>query len=505
MNVDTDPQESLPPSSAVELNGQHMEHTDGRVFLHLFCFNWLISFSPPASATSTGPMSQTPTTTFIATPSTPTQAPSKVKMSLKDFAMRKRRQKEEEQQREKEEREREEQKKDVSAEGLELKNGDGKEDNHSKDSEEGTSRAEVMKELMEDDATIHAASPASSVSVAPAEQQAEDCELKQSQSDVDVIMKASETLNKLMVTSKAVGTTTSKMVNGLNEYPSFFALPTFSPATVLSPSPTIFTQTLLPGLSPFAPSSSQIAQDTSPKELPQVSSGRASKHVRRASHEDGEIVDNDDPTSSPSAPPPPPSISNKQSFRSSSIPKSYSPPPRPFKFPDTDAANEQRSRTPPTQPRSFVSRSPSVSSLPHGSPPMRSLGLGGSGNTSIPVPLTSTAASSPATSAPLTAPPAAVPAVNPALGRTPPSGPRALRQLQQRQDAGGRGYPGDRNGGGNMFLSRGAPYDSRDRDRFRDRGGDFGRDSRDRDRDRDREWSSGPQRIRARDGGGWGR
>ncbi|KAE9388409.1 hypothetical protein BT96DRAFT_927118 [Gymnopus androsaceus JB14] len=450
-----------------------------------------------ASATSTGPTPQTPTTTFIATPSTPTQAPSKVKMSLKDFAMRKRRQKEEEQQREKEEREREEQKKDVSAEELELKDGDGK--------EEGTSRAEVMKELMEEDTTMHAASHIFPVSVAPAEQQAEDCERRQSQSDVDVIMKASEMLNKLMVTSKAVGTTTSKMVNGLNEHPSFSALPTFSPATVLSPSPTIFSQTLLPGLSPFAPSSSQIAQDTSPKESPQVSSERASKHVRRASHEDGEIVDNDDQTSSPSAPPPPSSISNKQSSRSSSIPKSYSPPPRPFKFPDTNAANEQRSRTPPTQPRSFVSRSPSVSSLPHGSPPMRSLGLGGSGNTSILAPLTSTAASFPAISAPLTAPPAAAPPVNPALGRTPPSGPRALRQLQQRQDAGGRGYPGDRNGGGNMLLSRGAPYDSRDRDRFRDRGGDFGRDSRDRDRDRDREWSSGPQRIRARDGGGWGR
>ncbi|KAE9390158.1 hypothetical protein BT96DRAFT_926078 [Gymnopus androsaceus JB14] len=449
-----------------------------------------------ASATSTGPTPQTPTTTLIATPSTPTQAPSKVKMSLKDFAMRKRRQKEEEQQREKEEREREEQKKDISAEELELKDEDGK--------EEGTNRAEVMKELMEDDATMHGASPTSLVSVAPAEQQTEDCERKQSQSDVDVIMKASETLNKLMVTSKAVGTTTTKMVNGLNEHPSFSALPPFSPATVLSPSPTIFSQTLLPRRSsPFAPSS--LAQDTSPKELPQVSSERASKHIRRASHEDGEIVDNDDQTSSPSALPPPPSISKKQSSRSSSIPKSYSPPPRPFKFPDTNAANEQRSRTPPTQPRSFVSRSPSVSSLPHGSPPMRSVGLGGSGNTSIPAPLTSTAASSPATSAPLTAPPAALLAVNPALGRTPPSGPRALRQLQQRQDAGGRGYPGDRNGGGNMFLSRGAPYDSRDRDRFRDRGGDFGRDNRDRDRDRDREWSRGPQRIRARDGDGWGR
>ncbi|KAE9389479.1 hypothetical protein BT96DRAFT_1003196 [Gymnopus androsaceus JB14] len=106
-------------------------------------------------------------------------------------------------------------------------------------------------------------------------------------------------------------------------------------------------------------------------------------------------------------------------------------------------------------------------------------------NISIPAPLTSTAASSPATSSPLTAPPAAAPPVNPALGRTLPSGPRALHQLQQRQDAGARAYPGDRNGGGNMFPSRGAPYNSRDRDRFRDCGGDFGRDSRDRDRDQD--------------------
>ncbi|KAE9386825.1 hypothetical protein BT96DRAFT_507063 [Gymnopus androsaceus JB14] len=397
--------EPLPPSSAVEVNGQHAERTD-------------------ASATSAGP------TPLIATPSMPMHTPSKVKMSLKDFAMRKRRQKEEEQQREKEEREREEQKKDAPPQELELKDGDGKEDNHSKDSE-GASRPEIMREIMEDDATMHAASPTSPVSVAPAEQKAEVREQKQTQSDMDVIMKASETLNKLMVSSKAVWTTTSKMVNGLNEHPSLSALPTFPPATELSPCPTTFSGTSLPSrssLSPFA-SSSQMEQEVSPKELSKVSSGCASRHVRRASHEDGEIVDNDDQTSSPSAPPPPPSTSNKQPSHSSSIPKSYSPPPRAFKFPDTNTVNEQRSRTPPTQPRSFALRSPSVSSLPHGSPPMRSLDLSGSGNTSIPAPLTSIAASSPAIMAPLTAPPTAAPPVNPALGRTPPSGPRALTSI----------------------------------------------------------------------------
>lgn len=75
------------------------------------------------------------------------------------------------------------------------------------------------------------------------------------------------------------------------------------------------------------------------------------------------------------------------------------------------------------------------------------------------------ATSSTVTPASTTAPPVAVSSsINPALGRTPPSSPRALRQLQERQDTGGRGFAGDRDG----FIARGpgTPYDPRDRDRF---------------------------------------
>ncbi|KAJ3749011.1 Le.MFB1 [Lentinula detonsa] len=472
--------DALPPSTSVQakINGEHNTGFD----------------ESHSTATST-PTLQTFSTPLVA-PSTPTISTPKVKkISLKDFAIRKRRQKEEEQ-REKEEKAKEEQGK-VNEE--EQKPADQvKEMVVDSGNEEVLDTSVVFGISAEKQESVpHQVSSsetdAPSASVKSVELPAVDLDQirrHQPKSDVDVIMKASETLNRLM-NSSSLSSTLAGSSSTVSVSPIITNhVSSVSNTEVAHPSPSSLGR-LRKALQPSAPETTTTPADD--------------HQTFQCVPEDGEIEDGDNSSMiRTSASPMPPSSSTKVSTSSlsstGSTPKFHSPPPRPFKFHEASAAlNEQRSRTPPTQPRSFAVRSPSVSFIPNASPPTRSLALGSApaANGLSPKPAATN------TSLNSTTVPSASPTTNPALGRAPPSGPRAFRQLQQQQHSGGGGgYPGAR--ASSAYIPRGVPYDVRDRDRFRDRAGgsDF---VKERERDRDLHWNGAGARIRARDVGGWAR
>ncbi|KAJ3803215.1 Le.MFB1 [Lentinula aff. detonsa] len=474
INADT-----LPPSTSVQAK-INSEHNTG--------------FDESHSTSTSTPTPQTFSTPLVAPPTPTISTPKVKKISLRDFAIRKRRQKEEEQ-REKEEKAKEEQGK-VNEE--EQKPADQVKETVVESGSEEVSDTSVVVGISaaKQESVPHQVSSsetdAPSAPVTFVELPAVDLDQirrHQPKSDVDVIMKASETLNRLM-NSSSLSSTLGGSSSTVLMSPSITNPVSSVPNTEVGhPSPSSLGP-LRGALQPSAPETTTTPADEH-KNLQCVP-------------EDGEIEDGDNsPMISTSASPMPPSSSTKVPTSSlsstSSAPKFHSPPPRPFKFHEASAAlNEQRSRTPPTQPRSFAVRSPSVSFIPNASPPTRSLALGSApaANGLSPKPtVTNTSLNSTV--------PSASPTTNPALGRAPPSGPRAFRQLQQQQHSGGGGgYSGARSS--SAYIPRGLPYDVRDRDRFRDRAGgsDF---VKERERDRDLHWNGAGARIRARDVGGWAR
>ncbi|KAJ3846474.1 Le.MFB1 [Lentinula lateritia] len=424
------------------------------------------------------------TSPALATSSTPTIfAASKVKkMSLKDFAIRKRRQKEEE---EREKKEKEQDKgNDAEQKPVDWEDAIIVEDRQKV--QESHVEVEVPLESNgEDDAEIppetdnFLSPPAKYVVSAVLESNLEQRGHNLPKSDVDVIMKASETLNKLMNSSSM----SMKSMTVAHDYSA--SPPHFDVSTAATTPPMVSPLSASPNVTSRPPR----GLITDPIIIADSSLSSLTREKTMAPHsvpEDGEIEDGDSRTIFRFSPSPKhPSSNIKSSYLlSASQPKSYSPPPRAFKIHENIVTNEQRSRTPPTQPRSFTARSPSVSSVPHGSPPIRRLAIAPVANGLSP----KVAANVTATGSSASFIPSAPPFANPALGRTPPSGPRALRQLQQHQhNSGGAGHTGPRNS--NAYIPRGLPYD---RDRFRDRGGDFGRE-----RDRDLHWNApGVQRLR---------
>ncbi|KAJ3885635.1 Le.MFB1 [Lentinula edodes] len=423
----------------------------------------------------------------LATSLTPTiSAASKVKkMSLKDFAIRKRRQKEEEE-REKKEKEQDkgndhdvEQKPVDWEDAIIIEDRQKVQESHVEVEAPVDSNGEDDAEKLPETDSL-SAPLAKYVVPAVLESNIEERGHNPAKSDVDVIMKASETLNKLINSSSM----SMKSMTVAHEYSA--SPPHFDVSTTAKLPPMVSSLSASPDIANRPPPRGLI---TDPIIIADSSLSSLTREKTMAPHsvpEDGEIEDGDSRTMFRFSPSPKhPSSNIKSSYLlSTSQPKSYSPPPRAFKIHENIVTNEQRSRTPPTQPRSFTARSPSVSSVPHGSPPIRRLAIAPVANGLSPkvaANVTSTTSSAPFI-------PSAPPSANPALGRTPPSGPRALRQLQQHQHSGGGvGHMGPRNS--NAYIPRGLPYD---RDRFRDRGGDFGRE-----RDRDLHWNPpGVQRLR---------
>ncbi|KAF8824908.1 hypothetical protein HHX47_DHR7000471 [Lentinula edodes] len=424
------------------------------------------------------------TSPALATSPTPTIfAASKVKkMSLKDFAIRKRRQKEEEE-REKKEKEQDkgndvEQKPVDWEDAIIIEDRQKVQESHVEVEAPVDSNGEDDAEKTPETDSL-SAPPAKYVVPAVLESNIEERGHNVAKSDVDVIMKASETLNKLINSSSM----SIKPMTVAHEYSA--SPPHFDVSTTAKLPPMVSSLSASPNIASRPPR----GLITDPIIIADSSLSSLTREKTMPPHsvpEDGEIEDGDSRTMFRFSPSPKhPSSNIKSSYLlSTSQPKSYSPPPRAFKIHENIVTNEQRSRTPPTQPRSFTARSPSVSSVPHGSPPIRRLAIAPVANGLSPkvaANVTSTTSSAPFI-------PSAPPSANPALGRTPPSGPRALRQLQQHQHSGGGvGHMGPRNS--NAYIPRGLPYD---RDRFRDRGGDFGRE-----RDRDLHWNApGVQRLR---------
>ncbi|KAJ3827302.1 Le.MFB1 [Lentinula raphanica] len=467
---------------------------------------------PPTSASSLA------TPTEIAAAPKPTSTKVK-KISLKDFAIRKRRQKEEEQ-REKEEKAKEEHGKVNEPEQQPMHTEQEKETTTIDDAVESHDLESSLSADTEkiQESTLPPLSPteldalsAPMKAVDPPTIDFDQVRRNHPKSDVDVITKASEMLNKLMnsssLSSTSSGSTDRPALPPYSSAPSVAVL--MSPTT--SVSPVINHASLGPITQVVPPSTSGPSRL---RRAVQPSASQMGTTVDDYQHsqifpEDGEIEDgeNDSMVNASASPIPPITSTVKatpSSFQpSSNTPRSHSPPPPPraFRLHEPNAVNEQRSRTPPTQPRSFTARSPSVSFIPNGSPPPRSMGLASTPTLNGSSPTPNATASTPN--------PNVTPATNAttsALGRAPPSGPRALRQMQQQQqqqhNGGSGGYLGARSG--NAYIPRGVPYDPRDRDRFRDRAGgsDF---VKDRDRDRDLHWNAPGARIRARDVGGWAR
>ncbi|KAJ4466769.1 Le.MFB1 [Lentinula aciculospora] len=430
----------------------------------------------------------------MAPPASTRSASSKVKMSLKDFANRKRRQKQEEQRGNQD-------RKKVEGEGEAVDEMETKMQETSSSTNGSHPAVEVMTSL--DLVTGDNAYPTSGLdpttssasltkSLVPLGQ-LDQSRRTPPKSDVDVIMKASETLSKLMNLSSL----SSASLSGSSDHATL-------PSSVAS-SAVANTALIYPSIARSAVTDSSLCSSNrlgpvqpSPLEVSLTNPIGDNQHIHRYPEssvhrmsEDGEIEDGDEhyviKTSLPVHP-----------FSSTNSKPTHSPPPRPFKFYDTGVSSEQRSRTPPTQPRSFAVRASSITSIPNGSPPTRSLGLASASSTNASSPKLPATALSKISPSPL--PSAAL--INPALGRTPPSGPRALRQSQHQHSGGGGGYLGPRYSG--AYVPRGVPYDTRERDRFRDRGG--GDLLKDKNRDRDLSWNgAGPLLVNTRDSGGWAR
>ena len=213
-----------------------------------------------------------------------------------------------------------------------------------------------------------------------------------------------------------------------------------------------------------------------------------------------------DDRTSPSAPDPPPPPLHKGTDRKASPPRTYTwslPPSAPASYglssrpshedgeitsssPPKSSHFFPRSYTPPTQPRSFQTSHPSPPNFTHASSSSSS-----SWRAPTPLPTTRTPLSSTSTST-STSTGTSTPSSN-GSSRPLPSGPRALR-ISSRPAHPPSYSPSSRAYSGSQYIPRGPSAD---------------RDRHERDRlewERERGWGPGPPRSRGRTGsGGWGR